>query len=106
MNLFLHWLASTPDFAVPYALAALGLIVCERAGVLALGAEGLMLVGALAGVGAQLALGNSALSLLAAGLAAGVVSILFATMVIVLRINQLISALPLLSFYPHLPTLL
>src|SRR5258708_26096853 len=75
MNLFLHWLASTPDFAVPYALAALGLIVCERAGVLALGAEGLMLVGALAGVGAQLAFGNSALSLLAAALAAGGVSL-------------------------------
>ena len=38
-GIVLNWLASTPDFAVPYALAALGLIACERAGVLALGAE-------------------------------------------------------------------
>ncbi len=106
MSIVTNWLASAPDFAVPYALAALGLIVCERAGVLALGAEGLMLVGALAGVGAQLALGNSALSLLAAGLAAGVVSILFATMVIVLRINQVISGLALVFFCQGLTSLL
>ena len=29
-GIVLNWLASTPDFAVPYALAALGLIICER----------------------------------------------------------------------------
>ena len=69
-GVILNWLASTPDFAVPYALAALGLIICERAGVLALGAEGLMLVGALAGIGAQIALGQPAVSLVLAMLAA------------------------------------
>lgn len=62
-SIVLNWLASTPDFAVPYALAALGLIICERAGVLALGAEGLMLVGALAGIGAQIVIGQPAVSL-------------------------------------------
>ena len=69
-GIVLNWLASTPDFAVPYALAALGLIICERAGVLSLGAEGLMLVGALAGIGAQLAMGQPAVSLVMAMLAA------------------------------------
>ncbi|MDF2642269.1 MAG: inner-rane translocator, partial [Pseudomonas sp.] len=54
MDLLTHWLGSVPDFAVPFALAALGLILTERAGVLALGAEGLMLVGALAGIATQL----------------------------------------------------
>ncbi|NAT40419.1 ABC transporter permease, partial [Pseudomonas syringae pv. actinidifoliorum] len=51
MELISHWLGSAPDFAVPFALAALGLILIERSGVLALGVEGLMLVGALAGIG-------------------------------------------------------
>ena len=37
-----NWLASTPVFAVPLILAALGLIINERAGVLNLGAEGII----------------------------------------------------------------
>ena len=48
-DFFINWLASAPVTAVPYALAALGLILSERSGVLNLTAEGLMLVGALAG---------------------------------------------------------
>ena len=38
MDLVTYWLSSVPEFAVPFALAALGLIIIERAGVLALGA--------------------------------------------------------------------
>ena len=54
-DLLLSWLTNIPALAVPYALASLGLIVSERTGVLSLGAEGLMLVGALAGAcGARL----------------------------------------------------
>jgi simple sugar transport system permease protein len=101
----LNWLASTPDFAVPYALAALGLIVCERAGVLSLGAEGLMLVGALAGIGAQIAIGQPAVSLVLAMLAASVVSMLFAVMVIWLRVNQVIAGLALVFFCQGLTSL-
>ncbi len=105
MAFLTNWLASAPDFAVPFALAALGLILCERAGVLSLGAEGLMLVGALAGIGAQLTLGSSlpgasasAIALVAAMLAAAIVAILFATLVIVLRVNQVIAGLALVFF--------
>jgi len=97
-SIVLNWLASTPDFAVPYALAALGLIISERAGVLSLGAEGLMLVGALAGIGAQLAFGQPAVSLVLAMLAASAVSVLFAVMVIWLRVNQVIAGLALVFF--------
>ncbi|MBB1600018.1 ABC transporter permease [Variovorax sp. UMC13] len=104
-GVILNWLASTPDFAVPYALAALGLIICERAGVLALGAEGLMLVGALAGIGAQIALGQPAVSLVLAMLAASVVSVLFAVMVIWLRVNQVIAGLALVFFCQGLTAL-
>ena len=106
MDLIAHWLGSVPDFAVPFALAALGLILIERSGVLALGAEGLMLVGALAGIGMQLGLGLPGLSLLASMAAASLVSLLFALMVLVLRINQVIAGLALVFFCQGLTGLL
>ncbi|RMP66704.1 ABC-type transport system, permease protein [Pseudomonas syringae pv. atrofaciens] len=106
MELISHWLGSAPDFAVPFALAALGLILIERSGVLALGVEGLMLVGALAGIGMQLSLGSPGLSLLASMAAAGLVSLLFALMVLVLRINQVIAGLALVFFCQGLTGLL
>lgn len=106
MDLLIPWLGSIPDFAVPYALAALGLILAERSGVLSLGAEGLMLVGALAAIGAQLTLGNTGVSLVIAMLAASAVSVLFAVMVIWLRINQVIAGLALVFFCQGLTSLL
>ena len=105
MDIALNWLANSPDFAVPYALAALGLIFTERSGVLSLSAEGLMLVGALVGVGAQIAWGLSGISLLMAMGAASVVSLLFAMMVIVLRVNQVIAGLALVFFCQGLTSL-
>jgi simple sugar transport system permease protein len=101
-----NWLGNAPDFAVPYALAALGLILTERSGVLSLGAEGLMLVGALVGIGAQLSLGQPGIALLLAMLAASLVSVLFAVMVIVLRVNQVIAGLALVFFCQGLTSLL
>ncbi len=106
MDLLASWLGNLPDFAVPYALAALGLILSERAGVLSLGAEGLLLAGALASIGTQLAFGVAGLSLLAGMAAAAVVSILFAVMVIVLRVNQVIAGLTLVFFCQGLTSLL
>ncbi|MDH0689182.1 ABC transporter permease [Stutzerimonas stutzeri] len=106
MDMIANWLGNTPDFAVPFALAALGLILTERAGVLALGAEGLMLVGALAAIGAQLAYGSHGVSLLLAMGAAAVVSLLFALMGLVLRINQVIAGLALVFFCQGLTGLL
>ena len=106
MSILSNWLTNLPDFALPFALAALGLILCERAGVLALGAEGLMLVGALVGVGTQLALGSAWLALPAAMAAAALVSVLFAVMVVWLRVNQVIAGLALVFFCQGLTGLL
>jgi simple sugar transport system permease protein len=106
MNLITNWLGNLPDFAVPFALAALGLILCERAGVLALGAEGLMLVGALAGVGTQLAVHEAGIALLASMAAGAAVSVLFAVMVVWLRVNQVIAGLALVFFCQGLTSLL
>lgn len=107
MDFLVNWLANVPGFAVPYALAALGLIVCEKSGVLNLGAEGYMLVGAMAGAGAMLTFGGPPLVALAvAALAAGVLSLLFAFLVIVLRVNQVISGLTIVFFAQGLTSLI
>ncbi len=101
------WLANTPDAAAPYALAALGLIISERAGVLTLTAEGLMLIGACAAIGCELTLGGYPLaSLLASMAAASVVSLLFALLVVTLRVNQVISGLVVVFFCQGLSTML
>ena len=106
LHFIVNWLAGTPSFATPYALAALGLIISERAGVLSLGAEGFMLVGALAGVATSLELGGyPAISLLAAMLAAAGVSLLFAFLVVFLRVNQVIAGLAVVFFCDGLTSL-
>jgi simple sugar transport system permease protein len=98
-DFLINWLANVPVTAVPYALAALGLIICERSGVLNLTAEGLMLIGALAGAGTCLSLGGYPfVGLLVAMLSASVVSLLFAVLVVVLRVNQVIAGLSIVFF--------
>jgi ABC-type uncharacterized transport system permease subunit len=98
-DVILSWLQNLPSLAVPYALASLGLIISERAGVLSLGAEGLMLVGALAGVAAYLSLGGNPFAALgAAMIASATVSVLFAVLVVLLRVNQVIAGLALVFF--------
>lgn len=95
----INWLANVPGTAAPYAFAALGLIISERSGVLNLTAEGLMLVGAVAGLGACLTIGDHPmLALLVAMLAASFVSLLFAGLVVILRVNQVIAGLAIVFF--------
>ncbi len=107
MDFLVNWLASIPAFAVPFALATLGLIITEKSGVLSLGAEGFMLVGALAGVGAAFGMGlPPEAALVVAGIAAAVVSLLFALLVIVLRINQVIAGLAIVFFAQGLTSLI
>lgn len=107
MDFLVNWLASIPAFAVPFALATLGLIITEKSGVLSLGAEGFMLVGALAGVGAAFGMGlPPEAALIVAGLAAAVFALLFALLVIVLRINQVVAGLAIVFFAQGLTSLI
>lgn len=107
MEFLVYWLANVPGFAVPYALAAMGLIICERSGVLNLGAEGYLLVGAMAGAGAVLTLGSyPLLALGVAALASAALSLVFAVMVITLRINQVISGLAIVFLAQGLTSLI
>jgi simple sugar transport system permease protein len=99
LEFLVNWFANVPLTAVPYALAALGLIISERSGVLNLTAEGLMLVGAVAGIGATLTLGGyPAIALLIAMAAASILSLLFALLVVLLRVNQVIAGLAIVFF--------
>lgn len=93
-----NWLASTPGMAAPLLIAALGLMINERAGVLNLGAEGLMMIGALAGVIGAFHTGSPWVGVGAAIVAAGLVSALFAFIVVVLRANQVITGLTVVAF--------
>jgi ABC-type uncharacterized transport system permease subunit len=75
------------------------LIISERSGALNLTAEGLMLVGALAGVGTCLMFGDHpAVALVLAMVSTSIVSLLFVGLVVVLRVNQAIAGLSMVFF--------
>ena len=106
LDFFINWIAGVPGTATPYALAALGLIISERAGVLSLAAEGLMLVGALSGIAACLTVSSNPYLALAIAMAAtAVFSLLFAFLVVILRVNQVIAGLAMVFFCQGLTNL-
>ena len=80
---------------VPLLLAAMGELISERAGVLCLGAEGTMILGALAGYAVTLQTGSPWLGLLAGGLAGTLCGLLHSLIVVGLRADQVIAGLGL-----------
>ncbi len=82
----------------PVMYASLGETVTERAGIVNLGIEGSMLVGACIGFMMTVETGNAWVGFIAAGLAGGIVSLLHAYLVVHARANQLASGLVLLFF--------
>jgi simple sugar transport system permease protein len=93
-------LASAVFYGTPLLYAALGELLAERSGVLNLGVEGMMLVGAVSGFWAvQTVPGPDAFVLLAAVViaagAAAVIALIHAFMVVTLRANQTVSGLAL-----------
>lgn len=94
MEFVTNWLFALPVFAVPLILASLGLIINERAGVLNLGAEGIMLCGALAGVACYLLVKDNIIAgLIGSFIIGGLVSTLFAFLVVILRTNQVVTGI-------------
>src|SRR6185503_14295605 len=75
--------------------ATLGEIFAERAGVLNLGVEGMMLMGAMSAYSTALATGNPWLGVLVAMLVGGALSQLHAVLVIHLQADQVVSGLAL-----------
>jgi general nucleoside transport system permease protein len=79
----------------PLLFATLGELLAERAGVLNLGVEGMMLVGALAGFAVSFNSGNAWLGLVAGMAAGGLLSLLHGLVAITLRGDQVVSGLAL-----------
>jgi general nucleoside transport system permease protein len=82
----------------PLALAGLGLLINERAGVLNLGAEGLMLVAAVAGFAVALHTGSDMLAFAAGAAAGALLAAGFGLLVIWLNTNQYATGLALSLF--------
>jgi ABC-type uncharacterized transport system permease subunit len=78
--------------------ACLGELLCERAGVLNLGVEGMMLMGALGGVAVTIWTGSAWIGVLGAILAGAALALLHAIVTVVLRANQVVSGLALTLF--------
>ena len=91
-------IAATLASGTPLALAGLGLLLNERSGVLNLGAEGIMLVAAIAGFATALSTGSD-IAAFAAGAAAGAaLAVVFGGLVIWLNTNQYATGLALSLF--------
>lgn len=88
-NTIASFIAQDLRIALPLALAAVGLVFGERSGVLNLGAEGLMLTGAMfTWLGVGLAGGNPVAGIALGMFASLMMALLFAFLVITLRANQ------------------
>jgi len=116
MTLFEAIILTIITASTPLLIAAIGELVVERAGVLNLGVEGMMVIGAAAGIAAAIATGSSTLGVLVAVLAGMALSLVFAALVLGLAANQVAAGLacagigkievPLLSDIPFIGSVL
>jgi ABC-type uncharacterized transport system permease subunit len=100
------FLASAIRSAVPIAIAGLGETISERAGVLNIGVEGIMLLGSFAGFAAAYQTGNQWLGLLAGALAGGLVGLLMAVFSVRFLANQIVAGLGIWIFCQGLTSFL
>lgn len=96
-------MASAVAYGTPLLYAALGELLAERSGVLNLGVEGMMLVGAVMGFLAVQRIGGPAglvlpLAIGVAALAGAGAALILAFLVVTLRANQIVSGLALTIF--------
>ena len=99
-------LASLMVAATPILLAALGELVVERAGVLNLGVEGMMIIGAICGFAVAVNTGSPVLGFVAAAGGGALLSLLFAILTQFALANQVASGLALTLFGLGLSALL
>ena len=98
MDQFALLLAATLNAGTALAIAGLGLLINERAGIVNLGAEGMMLVAAIAGFATCATTGNDWLAFGAGMLAGAAMAAAFGVLVIWLNTNQYASGLALSLF--------
>ncbi|PLL14177.1 ABC transporter permease [Tabrizicola sp. TH137] len=91
-------IASLMVASVPIMLAAIGELVVEKAGVLNLGVEGMMIMGAICGFATAVATGNPYLGFIGGALGAAGLSLIFAVLTQVFLANQVATGLALTLF--------
>jgi simple sugar transport system permease protein len=91
-------LASAVVYGTPLLYAALGEVLAERSGVLNLGVEGMMLVGAVMGFWGVQRTGSLWIAILVAAVAGAAMALVHAFLVVTLRANQIVSGLALTIF--------
>ena len=91
-------LASAVLYGTPLLYAALGELLAERSGVLNLGVEGMMLVGAVMGFWAVQRTGSLAIAIAVAAASGATMALIHAFLVVTLRANQIVSGLALTIF--------
>jgi ABC-type uncharacterized transport system permease subunit len=96
------WWVSTVAFGIslgtPLVFGTVGEIITERAGILNLGVQGTMLVGAVAGFWATFNTGSLFLGVIVAVLAGAALTVIHAFLSITLRVSQIVSGLALTLF--------
>ena len=90
----------------PILLAGLGELVVEKSGVLNLGVEGMMLIGAISGFAVTVMTGNPWAGVLGAAAGGALSSLLFGVLVLTLNSNQVATGLALTIFGTGLSSLL
>lgn len=95
LTLLVNLLAAGIRSGTPILFATTGEIFAERSGVLNLGVEGMMLMGAMTAFGIGYATGNPWIGLLAAAIVGGLLALLHAFVTVTLRADQVVSGLAL-----------
>lgn len=98
MDLLANILIGVIVASTPLVFAAIGELIAEKSGVLNLGVEGMMIMGAIAGFAALISTGNHPLALVAAMAGGAVTALLFAILTQTLLANQVASGLALTMF--------
>lgn len=98
MSLAASIISSTLNAGTPLLLAAAGIVIHEKSGVLNLGIEGIMLMGAVIGFSATLATGSFALGFLAGAGVGLLLGLLFAFFTLGMHANQYAAGLALTLF--------
>lgn len=95
MDMWQNILLTIATAATPLLIAAIGELVVERSGVLNLGVEGMMIMGAVTGFAVALSTGNPWFGLLSAIAVGALFSLLFGFLVLSIATNQVATGLSL-----------
>jgi ABC-type uncharacterized transport system permease subunit len=98
MEMVISILAAAVRSGTPILFATLGEIIIEKSGILNLGLEGIMLIGALTGFSVSLASGNPWLGIIAAFILGAFITLIHGFISITLKGNQVVSGLAMTIF--------